>query len=174
MKRFMIVALMFLTITNIYAGRKMGIITLCNEYMRDDITVIWEYVHEDAVQASFEENGGYASWSQDIGGAVVDCIFFSREKDEKNIAVIKPGENFELISYYIHWRDVYVVDSIPLMKQLHLIYKTLEIHFPDGSIITLDTIGSCMVRKWADVDRCFYIHIWHPEYNVIWKPLEEI
>lgn len=173
MKRFMFIALMFLTFSNVYAGRKMGMINLCNEYLRDKITVTWEYMHEDVVNAAMErerEGGYYATWDQDIGGAVVDCDI----PRERNVAVIKPGETFELICYYIHWTDVDKVKGIPLMKQLRSIYKKLEIRFPDGSVITLDTIGACMARKWTDVDICFYIHIWHPKDTVMWKPVEEI
>lgn len=171
MKRFMFIALMFLTFSNVYAGRKRGTVNLCNLDFFDEITVTWEYVHEDAVQVSFEERG-YASWSQDIGGAVVDCVFFSRERNERNFAVIKPGEKFCLIGYYIHWRDVNTVETIPLIKQLRSIYKKLEIRFPDGSIITLDTVGTCMARKWAGAG--FDIQICHPKYTVMWKPVEEI
>ena len=68
--------------------------------------------------------------------------------------------------------DVDVVDSIPLMKQLRSIYKTLEIRFPDGSVITLDTIGSYMARKFASAHFC--IQIWDPKYNMIWKPVKRI
>lgn len=168
MRRLALVLAGLLALANAHAGQKMGSIVLCNEDNFDDITVTWKYVHADAVKSNLTDIGN-ASWNQDIGGAVVRCLDL---EPERNTAVVRPGERFELIDYYIHWRDVDKVEGIPLMRQLRAIYRKLEIRFPDGAVITLDTIGECMARKW--VSSSYYIYICNPGHTVEWESVKEI